>query len=162
MKHRHLRIPPDTPVEDLPSAGLVNLLDRGDLADWRSVLVAIARAPHGTLAARVMELVDRFPMYGTSPLLRAWIERTRAAGGSPTDALALAALRRRVGVTQAQLAPSVGMSQSDLSKFERRRDVRLSTLRSYVEALGGRLRVLVSLPDASVEVLLGSGGRRGD
>ena len=157
MKHRHLDYPPDTPVEELPSAALVDLLERGDLSDWRPVVVAIARDPYGDLADRVLELVDRFPMYGTSPLLRAWIERARASARPPELALPLAILRRHVGLTQTQLARRVGMTQSDLSKFERRRDVRLSTLRNYVEALGGRLSVVAELPGTLVEVTLGAG-----
>ena len=33
------------------------------------------------------------------------------------------------------------MTQPEISKLERRRDVRLSTMRAYVDALGGTLRV---------------------
>ena len=51
----------------------------------------------------------------------------------------LATLRRRKGLTQVELATRMGMSQSDLSKFERRTDVRLSTLRAYIAALGSDL-----------------------
>jgi hypothetical protein len=34
------------------------------------------------------------------------------------------------------------MSQSDLSKFERRQDVRMSTLAAFVKALAGRLVIV--------------------
>jgi hypothetical protein len=46
------------------------------------------------------------------------------------------------------------MSQSDFSKLERRRDVRLSTLRAWVAALGGRLRLLFELDDEEIEIRL--------
>ena len=91
-----------------------------------------------------MRLVDAFPMYGTSPLWRSWIDRcrARAEGSRDRPPVGLAELRKNMGLTQVELAGRFGMSQSDLSKLERRRDVRLSTLRSYAKALGGRLRIL--------------------
>jgi transcriptional regulator with XRE-family HTH domain len=53
----------------------------------------------------------------------------------------LRALREAVGLTQEELARKVVVTQSQLSKLERREDHRISTLRRYVEALGGRLEV---------------------
>lgn len=156
MIHRHLRVRPGTPPDELPQAALVGLLERGDLGDWRPVAAAIRRDPHGRLAADVLRLVDEHPMYGTSPLWRSWIDRCRArAEGAerPRPIAGLAALRRERGLTQRELAGRVGVSQSDLSKIERRRDVRLSTLRTYLEALGGTLRIRFEAPDERVEVL---------
>jgi|SRR4051794_4090032 hypothetical protein len=46
-------------------------------------------------------------------------------------------LRKAAGVTQAEVAAKTGMAQADVS----REDHRLSTLRRYVEALGGELEV---------------------
>lgn len=143
MRHRHLRVPAGTSPERLPSAALADVLERGDLDAWRPIARAIARDPDGHLAERVMRLVDAYPLYGTSPLWRAWIERCRAraeseASGAP--AVDFAALRRQRGLTQAQVAKRMRMSQSDLSKLERRPDVRLSTLRRFARALGGRLQ----------------------
>lgn len=51
-------------------------------------------------------------------------------------------LREAVGLTQEELARRVEVTQSQLSKLERREDHRLSTLRRYVEALGGRLEIV--------------------
>jgi DNA-binding transcriptional regulator YiaG len=53
----------------------------------------------------------------------------------------LRALREAVGLTQGELAQRVEITQSQLSKMERREDHRLSTLRRYVEALGGNLEI---------------------
>ena len=52
----------------------------------------------------------------------------------------LRALREAVGLTQEELAKRVEVTQSQLSKLERRDDHRISTLRRYVEALGGLWR----------------------
>ena len=149
MRHRHLEYDPSTPLEHLESAAIVDLLDRGDLAAWKPLLRAIRREPCGQLAQRVVELCSRFPMYGTSPLWREWIERCRArVENEPIahDAESLAAIRRASGFSQIDLAQRIGMSQSDLSKFERRDDVRISTLRSYVEGLGAKLELCVREP----------------
>ena len=50
-------------------------------------------------------------------------------------------LREAVGLTQGELAQRVEITQSQLSKMERREDHRISTLRRYVEALGGSLEI---------------------
>jgi predicted transcriptional regulator len=53
----------------------------------------------------------------------------------------LRALREAVGLTQGELAQRVEVTQSQLSKLERREDHRISTLRRYVQALGGSLEI---------------------
>jgi DNA-binding transcriptional regulator YiaG len=53
----------------------------------------------------------------------------------------LRALREAAGLTQGELAERVEITQSQLSKLERREDHRISTLRRYVEALGGSLEI---------------------
>ncbi|MGH8906146.1 MAG: helix-turn-helix domain-containing protein [Egibacteraceae bacterium] len=118
MIHRHVEYPPDTPVTELPAAALVDILDRGDLDDWRPIAQAVARDPEGPFAQRVARLLDAYPMYGTSPLWRAWIERcqARAQGRRPTP-MSLAEVRRRAGLSQAELAARMGISQSDLSSL---------------------------------------------
>jgi hypothetical protein len=160
--HRHLDVPAGTPVAKLPVAALHDLLDRGDLEDWRPILVAIEREPRGEVASRVARLVDAYPMYGTSPLLRTWIERCRhRAGSGPSGrATSLQVLRRDLGRTQVEVARKMGIGQSDYSKLERRGDLLVTTLRAVARALGGRLRLLVSLPERDVEVTLEPPQRR--
>jgi transcriptional regulator with XRE-family HTH domain len=59
------------------------------------------------------------------------------------------------------LARRIGISQSDLSKLERRADVRVSTLNAYAEAVGGRLRLLVVAGSRLAEIRMGpANGRR--
>lgn len=159
MIHRHLAHTVDTPAELLPSAALVDILERGDLDDWRPIAAAIAAEPRGPLAARLLRLLAAYPLYGTSSLWRTWIDRCQARhegmlrGRVATD---LATLRRRKGLTQVELARRMGMSQSDLSKFERRNDVRLSTLRAYIAALGSDLVIECCDSDECVPVELGT------
>lgn len=138
MQHRHLAYGDDTAAEQLPSAAIIDILERGDFDEWRPIAAGIAAAPHGELAARVLRLLNAYPMYGTSPLWRAWIERCRARheGMLRRRPIDLAGLRKQQGLTQTELAQRLGMSQSDLSKLERRSDVKASTLRAYAAALG--------------------------
>ena len=44
-----------------------------------------------------------------------------------------------------ELAARIGMTQSDLSKLERRQDVRVSTLSDLADAVGGRLRIVLEV-----------------
>lgn len=58
-----------------------------------------------------------------------------------SDALALAEIRERRGLTQVDVARAMQTSQANVSKLERREEVYLSTLRDFVEALGGELEL---------------------
>lgn len=147
MRHRHLDYPAATAAADLPSAAIVDTLDRGDLGDWLPLVRAISADPTGALAQRVVDLVDAYPMYGTSPLWRAWLARRRVGSREPAT---LADVRRRQGVTQSELASRLGISQSDVSKIERRTDLKLSTLRTYLAALGCPLRLGTSVGGAEI------------
>lgn len=66
-------------------------------------------------------------------------ERARAE----IEAITLRELRQTLELTQQQLADKAEMTQSELSRMESRGDHRVSTLRRYVEALGGELEISV-------------------
>lgn len=66
-------------------------------------------------------------------------------------------LRKARELTQTQLAKSLGIRQATIAQLEKRSDLMLSTLRSYVEAMGGRLRLTVEFPDKSPVSLEGFG-----
>ncbi|MGH8929222.1 MAG: helix-turn-helix domain-containing protein [Egibacteraceae bacterium] len=155
MIHRHVEYPPETPVTELPSAAIVDLLDRGDLDDWRPIAQAVARDPHGPFTQRVARLLDAYPMYGTSPLWRAWIERCQARAREAPTPMGLAEVRHRAGLSQAELAARMGISQSDLSKLERRQDMRVSTLRAYAEALGADLHLRLTTASDEIDAQIG-------
>lgn len=62
----------------------------------------------------------------------------------------LAELREKVQKTQVEMAQALGIRQPTVASMEKRgRDVKLSTLKRYVEAAGGKLRLDVELPDGS-------------
>lgn len=55
-------------------------------------------------------------------------------------------LRKVAGKAQADIAAALKIKQPSVSKIERQADMYLSTLRSYVQAIGGELELVVHLP----------------
>jgi predicted XRE-type DNA-binding protein len=61
-------------------------------------------------------------------------------------------LRRARELSQTRIAEMMEIAQSEVSKIERRTDMYLSTLRSYIEAMGGELEIVARFPDGAVRV----------
>lgn len=68
------------------------------------------------------------------------------------DAIALYELRKQRQLTQSDLAAVMETSQANVSRIERGEDLYLSTLRGYVEAMGGHLEVRAVFPDESFAI----------
>jgi len=62
------------------------------------------------------------------------------------EEMALRELRKAHHRTQASMAKQLGISQDGVSRLEKRSDLLLSTLRNYVEAMGGNLRLVAEFP----------------
>ena len=58
----------------------------------------------------------------------------------------LSELRRAAGKAQVEIASALNVKQPSISRIEKQADMYLSTLRSYVEAIGGQLDLIVRLP----------------
>jgi DNA-directed RNA polymerase specialized sigma subunit len=56
--------------------------------------------------------------------------------------------RKAIGLTQTEVAGRLSITQENVSRLEKREDMHLSTLRKYVEALGGELELLITMPDS--------------
>ena len=69
--------------------------------------------------------------------------RVASRAGAEIRELTLKDLRRDLDLTQAELAEAAAMTQSELSRLESRADHRISTLRRYVQALGGEIEITV-------------------
>jgi len=67
----------------------------------------------------------------------------------------LAEVRRAIGLTQNQMADTLGMAQGDVSKLERRNNLNLTTLRRFIEATGGRLRISATYGTTEVDLYIG-------
>lgn len=68
-------------------------------------------------------------------------ERARLRAEEEIRESTLRELRQTLDLTQAELAHIAEMTQSELSRLESRSDHRISTLRRYVEALGGEIEI---------------------
>jgi transcriptional regulator with XRE-family HTH domain len=73
------------------------------------------------------------------------------------EELTLREMRRARKLTQARLSKKLKIGQEGVSRIEKRTDLYLSTLRSYVEGVGGKLKLVVELPGRAPVVLAGLG-----
>ena len=97
-----------------------------------------------------------------SELTKGWPEDRREGVEAKTKALLeeydLAALRSALDLTQTEIAEGLDMGQGNVARLERQTDMKVSTLRKYIEQLGGKLSLHVELPDGEI-VLKGVGDR---
>lgn len=84
-------------------------------------------------------------MQKLSPARRAKIEAR--AKELIAEEMTLREVRKARELSQETLAEVLGWRQGDLSKFERRADAYLSTIRRYVEAMGGTLDLVATFPN---------------
>jgi len=61
-------------------------------------------------------------------------------------------LRQAKALSQAAVAERLQITQAAVSKLEHRADVYVSTLRDYIEAMGGRLEIVARFPDGEVRI----------
>ncbi len=54
--------------------------------------------------------------------------------------------------SQVEVAKQLHIKQAAVSKLERRTDMYLSTLRGFIEAMGGKLEIVAHFPDQSVRI----------
>lgn len=85
----------------------------------------MSAARRANISARTKELLDEMPMQD---------------------------LRRAMQLSQEQIAAELGIKQGSVSKLERRTDLYISTLRRYVEAMGGDLELRANFPEGSVSI----------
>lgn len=71
------------------------------------------------------------------------------------DEKSLCDLRRALALTQEKMAEELGIGQDGISRLEKRSDLLISTLRGYVEAMGGKLRLVAEFPDRPPVMLSG-------
>jgi len=93
----------------------------------------------------------------TTPQRRARIER---GVREDLNEMLLSEIRRLAGLTQEQLAASLGVKQPTLSQLESQDDMQISTLRRIVEKLGGELEIIATLPTGRVALSQFKDGRK--
>ncbi len=71
------------------------------------------------------------------------------------EEMTLRELRHARKLTQVRVAKTLGITQDSVSRLEKRSDLLLSTLRGYVEAMGGSLSLIAEFPDREPVMLSG-------
>ena len=61
-------------------------------------------------------------------------------------------LRQAMALTQRDLANRLQVNQPEVAKLEQRTDMYISSLRSYIESIGGQLRIVASFPTGDVTI----------
>jgi len=94
-----------------------------------------------------------------SELTKDWSQERRAAVAAERRALEVEAatleeLRVALGISQERLAELLDVQQPAISKLERRSDMRISTLRDVIEALGGELKLTAKFRDRTVDLAI--------
>lgn len=102
------------------------------------------------MARKFQELIDQM-----SPERRAEYDRNvkQLRAQMRLDEMRLHELRRALRLSQQTLARRLKTDQAQISRLEQRTDLFVSTLRRYVEALGGQLEIVATFPEgASVRI----------
>lgn len=79
-------------------------------------------------------------------------DRAAARAAKMIGEMPLQELRQARKLSQEALAEALGQRQSGVSKIEQRTDIYISTLRRYIEAMGGRLDIVAHFPDGDVRI----------
>lgn len=80
------------------------------------------------------------------------LARAKAKSKEMMAEMLLAEIRKQTGLTQADLAKSLGIKQPTLSKLESQTDMQISTLRRLIQALGGDLELIAHLPGGQIRI----------
>ncbi len=66
-------------------------------------------------------------------------------------------LRKARDLTQVEIAKTLNIRQATVAQMEKRSDLLISTLRGYIEGMGGRLKLVVEFPDRAPMQIAGIG-----
>lgn len=112
------------------------------------------------MATSLTNLITKLPEATQQAITR---ETTRLIA----EELTLRELRKVREISQRAVGEALNVNQAAVSKIERRTDMYISTLREYIEAMGGELDIIARFPDhapvriAQFEDLDGEAERRG-
>ena len=82
--------------------------------------------------------------------MSAYVAKAQKAATEILLNIRLAELRERMNLTQGDIAETLGVKQPTVSDMEKPgRDLKLSSLKRYVEASGGKVRIDIELPDGT-------------
>lgn len=96
------------------------------------------------MARKFRELIDAMPVERR--------KRVEAEAHRLEAEMRLRELRNARDLSQADLADALDTDQGNVSRLEQQADMYVSTLRRYLEALGGTLEIVAHFPDRDVRI----------
>lgn len=84
-----------------------------------------------------------------TPAAQAAAEVEAARLGEEMD---LGEMRRAMKLSQEEIGQTLQINQGSVAKIEKRADMYVSTLRRFIEAMGGELEIVARFPDHSVKI----------
>lgn len=69
-----------------------------------------------------------------------------------SEEMDLAEVRRAMKLSQEEIAQTLQIGQGSVAKIEKRADMYVSTLRRFIEAMGGKLEIVARFPDHAVKI----------
>ena len=78
--------------------------------------------------------------------------RIRGRIAEASQEMALQEVRQALELTQQQLADTLEMNQAAVSKLEHQSDMYISTLRKFLAAMGGSLRIVATFPEGEIVI----------
>ena len=80
------------------------------------------------------------------------LRRIKAMQNKLNADMPLHELRQARALTQQKVAETLNVNQPAVAKLEQRADIYVSSLRSYIEAVGGRLKIIAEFPEGEVTI----------
>ncbi len=72
-----------------------------------------------------------------------------------SEQMSLQDIRKARKLTQKRIAETLNIGQDSVSRLEQRSDLLLSTLKNYINSMGGNLKLVVEFPDRSPVIIEG-------
>ena len=79
-------------------------------------------------------------------------ERIRTRIGTLAGEMALQEVRQALELTQQQIADALHLNQAAISKLEHQSDMYISTLRKFLLAMGGNLKIVATFPEGDIVI----------
>jgi DNA-binding XRE family transcriptional regulator len=79
-------------------------------------------------------------------------EIKRESEALKTEYSSLQEIRKELELSQQDVANSMGVKQVSISKLENRDDIKISTLREYLEAMGAKVKIIVEIKDKEFQL----------
>lgn len=141
LAFRNLTVTPDAPVSEWPTEAVQTALERGDLADWHRIVVALQADPWGRTARQVEEVLSHSRPYGVAEAMETALARARQRAEESERAAVTAEIREAVersGLSQAEFASRIGTSASRLSTYVSGKVTPSATLMVRIRRVSGQ------------------------